>query len=75
MLTTKRLLELGFILNRLSEFNWYLCKNKFCLFPMNGGWAIGSDFGELAIGPNGYIEIIDTEDDLNRYLKEKNIHI
>jgi hypothetical protein len=75
MLTTKKLLEKGFDLTKESQFNWYLCKNNFCLFPMNGGWSIGSNFGELAIGPNGFIEIIETEEDFNRYLLEKGIKI
>jgi hypothetical protein len=75
MLTTRRLLQLGFKLLFVGELNWYLCKNKFCLFPMNGAWAIGSDLGTLGIGPNGFIEIIETEDELIRYLKENNINI
>lgn len=75
MLSTKKLLELGFVLYKKGELNWYLCKNQFCLFPMNGGWAIGSNFGELAVGPEGIIEIIETEDELNKYLLEKNIKI
>lgn len=75
MLTTKRLLEKGFKLYRESENNWYLCKNQFCLFPMNGGWAIGSDFGSLAIGPDGFIELIETEEEFERYISEKSINL
>jgi hypothetical protein len=69
MLTTKRLLELGFNI-RSERGNWYLQKGKFCLFPMNGSWAVGSDFGTLATGANNIILMIDTEEELNESMKE-----
>jgi len=68
MLTTKRLIELGFEY-KISGTNWYLEKNKFCLFPMNGCWALGSDFGALATGVDGIIIIIETEEELNKIMK------
>ena len=74
MLTTKRLIELGFIVLK-NDDHWYLEKSKFCLFPMNGSWAIGSNLGELATGVNGVILFVDTEQELLRYLQENDIKI
>lgn len=74
MLTLKRLLEMGFEY-KTDKNHWYVEKQKFCLFPMNGSWAIGSDFGRIATGVDGVIEIIETEDELKRYISERSIQI
>ncbi|MFP9114474.1 hypothetical protein ACLI1A_11065 [Flavobacterium sp. RHBU_3] len=65
MLTTRRLQELGFKIKG-KGYNWYMQKGNFCLFPMNGSWAIGSDFGTLATGADGIILCIDTEEQLEK---------
>jgi hypothetical protein len=70
MLTARRLQQLGFEIKNKQQ-HWWMVKDRFCLFPMNGSWAIGADWGELAVGPHGFIEIIETEDDLRKYLKER----
>lgn len=74
MLTTNRLIELGFEI-RIESNNWYMEKGKFCLFPMNGVWAIGSNLGTLAFGVEGIPLWIDSEEDLRRYLNENQIKI
>lgn len=65
MLTSKRLIELGFE-KKSENKNTYYEKDKFCLFSMSGKWLVGSDFGTLATS-NTYIE---TEEELIKYMKE-----
>lgn len=74
MLTTKRLIELGFKIIKIDN-DWYLKKGVICLFPMNGCWAFGKNIDNLAQAPKGQIYLVSNEDELLSFYKTNKIEL
>ena len=74
MLTTKRLIELGFKIIKIDN-NWYLKKGVICLFPMNGCWAFGKNIDNLAQAPKSEIYLVSNEEELLSFYKTNKIEL
>jgi hypothetical protein len=68
MLTSRRLIELGFIRKLYKGEHEYYQKGRLILVPFLDGWLCGVDFDALMVGRSSFIK---TEDELKRLLNNQ----